>query len=73
MLFKPGKCFLCFLKLDVENDKKGKEKALTLWINPAEWMYCSTGGGVGQEDGGGERGHKGRQGSTVQFTILAPA
>lgn len=34
---------LCFLKLDGQNDKKGKEKALTLWINPAEWMYCSTG------------------------------
>lgn len=46
---------LCFLKVDGQNDRKGKEKALTLWINPAEWMYCSTGDGVGQEDGGGDR------------------
>lgn len=43
---------LCFLKVDGQNVRKGKEEALTLWINPAEWMYCWTGDGVGQEDGG---------------------
>ncbi len=44
--------------VDGQNAKKGKEEALTLWINPAEWMYCSTGGEDGQEDGGGERGER---------------
>lgn len=28
-------------------------EALTLWINPAEWMYCSTGRGMHRAGGWG--------------------
>lgn len=54
--FQPPKCSSGLLM--ARKDKKGKKKELTLWINPAEWMYCSTGGVAGvqgrreREDGG---------------------
>lgn len=67
LLFQPPKCSSVFL-MD-KKDKKGKKKELTLWINPAEWMYCSTGGVAGVQ---GEERQR-RWGSTVQLRMLLSA
>lgn len=44
-----------FLEKLVKTATSEEKEALTLWISPAEWMYCSTGEWAGPEDMGEDR------------------
>ena len=62
-LSKPASAFMLFPNLTVKMTRRGNKEALTLWINPAEWMYCfdRRRGGAGQEDGGRREGRRERE------------